>query len=94
MPTWNEQKLLLHIFIVLIISEWKEGHAGRLLLQDIDQTSERTDQHVRLNTLTHYKVKNECRMALLYGVQEDDVYSKNTKAIIIYFLFVWVCYFQ
>lgn len=56
--------------------EWMAGKSGRLTLSNIDQTSERGDGMVRRNTLKHYHVLDNSRMALLYkfspDVEHDD----------------------
>ncbi|XP_062602005.1 plexin-A2-like isoform X2 [Saccostrea cucullata] len=52
--------------------EWLAGKSGRLTLSNIDQTSEREDGMVRLNTLQHYNVMDGSRMALLYKFSPDD----------------------
>ncbi|CAG2203337.1 PLXNA [Mytilus edulis] len=44
---------------------------GKLTLNDIDNTSERNNGLVCLNTLKHYMVKDNSRMALMYK-QHDD----------------------
>ncbi|XP_052081072.1 plexin-A1-like [Mytilus californianus] len=59
--------------------EWQEGKAGKLLLNDIDNTSDRNNGLVCLNTLKHYMVKDNSRMALMYTHHDDDdVYVNST----------------
>lgn len=60
------------------------GKSGRLTLSNIDQTSERGDGMVRRNTLKHYHVLDNSRMALLYKFSpdvehddEDDTYGNT-----------------
>lgn len=64
--------------------EWMAGKSGRLTLSNIDQTSERGDGMVRRNTLKHYHVLDNSRMALLYKFSpdvehddEDDTYGNT-----------------
>ncbi|XP_063418249.1 plexin-B2-like [Mytilus trossulus] len=62
--------------------EWQEGKAGKLTLNDIDNTSERNNGLICLNTLKHYMVKDNCRMALMYkprGEQEICVNSQGKE---------------
>ncbi|XP_071159959.1 plexin-B2-like isoform X2 [Mytilus edulis] len=62
--------------------EWQEGKAGKLTLNDIDNTSARNNGLICLNTLKHYMVKDNCRMALMYkphGEQEICVNSQGKE---------------
>ncbi|XP_063446890.1 plexin-A2-like [Mytilus trossulus] len=59
--------------------EWQEGRSGKLTLNDIDNTSDRNNGLVCLNTLKHYMVKDNCRMALMYKhIGEEDVYANSS----------------
>ncbi|XP_076089143.1 plexin-B3-like [Mytilus galloprovincialis] len=58
--------------------EWQEGSAGKLTLNDIDNTSEKNNGLVCLNTLKHYMVNNNSKMALMYKPHvEEDVYVNS-----------------
>ncbi|VDI43472.1 Hypothetical predicted protein [Mytilus galloprovincialis] len=59
--------------------EWQEGRAGKLTLNDIDNTSERNNGMVCLNTLKHYMVKDNSRMALMY--KQRDSHNVNVNSI-------------
>lgn len=62
---------------IFIIIEWQQGKAGKLLLNDIDNTSDRNNGLVCLNTLKHYMVQDDSKMALMYKQHDDDdVYGK------------------
>ncbi|CAG2229170.1 PLXNA [Mytilus edulis] len=59
--------------------EWQEGRSGKLTLNDIDTTSDRNNGLICLNTLKHYMVKDNCRMALMYKhIDEEDVYANSS----------------
>ncbi|CAC5383458.1 unnamed protein product [Mytilus coruscus] len=59
--------------------EWQEGKAGKLTLNDIDNTSDRNNGLICLNTLKHYKVSDNCRMALMYKqIDEEEVYANSS----------------
>ncbi|XP_063443277.1 plexin-A1-like [Mytilus trossulus] len=59
--------------------EWQQGKAGKLLLNDIDNTSDRNNGLVCLNTLKHYMVQDDSKMALMYKQHDDDdVYVNST----------------
>ncbi|XP_052080585.1 plexin-B1-like isoform X2 [Mytilus californianus] len=60
--------------------EWQEGRAGKLTLNDIDNTSERNNGWVFLNTLKHYMVKDNSRMALIYKQHDDQNVNVNSTA--------------
>ncbi|XP_076089353.1 plexin-B1-like [Mytilus galloprovincialis] len=60
--------------------EWQEGRAGKLTLNDIDNTSERNNGLVCLNTLKHYMVKDNSRMALMYKQHDDRTDNENPTA--------------
>ncbi|VDI09897.1 plexin A [Mytilus galloprovincialis] len=60
--------------------EWQQGKAGKLLLNDIDNTSDRNNGLVCLNTLKHYMVQDDSKMALMYKQHDDDdVYVNSTE---------------
>ncbi|XP_052080668.1 plexin-B1-like isoform X9 [Mytilus californianus] len=60
--------------------EWQEGRSGKLMLNDIDNTSDRNNGLICLNTLKHYIVSDNCRMALMYKHQdEEDVYANSSE---------------
>ncbi|XP_076112604.1 plexin-B1-like isoform X2 [Mytilus galloprovincialis] len=59
--------------------EWQEGTSGKLTLNDIDNTSNKNNGLICLNTLKHYMVKDNCRMALMYKhIDEEDVYANSS----------------
>ncbi|XP_076112616.1 plexin-B3-like [Mytilus galloprovincialis] len=59
--------------------EWQEGRSGKLTLNDIDNTSDRNNGLICLNTLKHYMVRDNCRMALMYKhIDEEDVYANSS----------------
>lgn len=47
-----------------LISEWRTGNTGRLILSDEDSTTKAEGEWKRMNTLAHYKVSG--------GVKEND----------------------
>ncbi|CAG2205776.1 unnamed protein product [Mytilus edulis] len=59
--------------------EWQEGKAGKLTLNDIDNTSERNNGLICLNTLKHYMVKDNCRMALMYKPHSEQEICVNSQ---------------
>lgn len=69
---------MFHITIINIL-EWQEGRAGKLTLNDIDNTSERNNGMVCLNTLKHYMVKDNSRMVLMY--KQRDSHTVNGKYV-------------
>ncbi|XP_076112674.1 plexin-A2-like isoform X1 [Mytilus galloprovincialis] len=60
--------------------EWQEGRAGKLTLNDIDNTSERNNGMVCLNTIKHYMVKDNSRMALMYKQRDSHTVNVNSTA--------------
>ncbi|XP_071175959.1 plexin-B1-like [Mytilus edulis] len=58
--------------------EWQEGSAGKLILDDIDNISETGNGLVRLNTLKHYMVKDNCKVALMYNHHDDQEVYVNS----------------
>ncbi|VDI79553.1 Hypothetical predicted protein [Mytilus galloprovincialis] len=70
---------MFHITIINIL-EWQEGRAGKLTLNDNDNTSERNNGLVCLNTLKHYMVKDNSRMALMYKQHDDRTDNANPTA--------------
>ncbi|XP_052080590.1 plexin-B1-like [Mytilus californianus] len=60
--------------------EWQEGRAGKLTLNDIDNTSEKNNGLVCLNTLKHYMVTDNSRMALIYKQHDDQTVNVNPTA--------------
>ncbi|XP_063418244.1 plexin-A2-like [Mytilus trossulus] len=60
--------------------EWQEGRAGKLTLNDIDNTSERNNGMVCLNTLKHYMVKDNSRMVLMYKQRDSHTVNVNSIA--------------
>ncbi|CAC5392625.1 unnamed protein product [Mytilus coruscus] len=60
--------------------EWQEGRAGKLTLNDIDNTSEKNNGLVCLNTLKHYMVKDNSRMTLIYKQHDDQTVNVNPTA--------------
>ncbi|XP_052080994.1 plexin-B2-like [Mytilus californianus] len=61
--------------------EWQEGKAGKLTLNDIDNTNERNNGLICLNTLKHYMVKDNSRMALMYKPHGKQEIFVNTPGI-------------
>ncbi|CAC5373741.1 PLXNA [Mytilus coruscus] len=59
--------------------EWQEGRAGKLSLNDIDNTSERNSGLVSLNTLKHYMVTDNSRMALMYRQHDEEEACVNSS---------------
>ncbi|XP_052080598.1 plexin-B1-like [Mytilus californianus] len=60
--------------------EWQNGTAGKLSLNDIDNTSERNNGLVSLNTLKHYMVTDNSRMTLMYRQHdEEDAYVSLSR---------------
>ena len=55
----------LHIIEYVAFSEWRSGHAGRLVMQDLDASSEMDGTLRRLNTLKHYNVPRRVTLALV-----------------------------
>ncbi|XP_063445822.1 plexin-B3-like [Mytilus trossulus] len=58
--------------------EWQEGSAGKLILDDIDNISETGNGLVRLNTLKHYMVRDNCKMALMYNHHDEQELYVNS----------------
>ncbi|CAC5384282.1 PLXNB [Mytilus coruscus] len=59
--------------------EWQEGRSGKLTLNDIDNTSDRNNGLICLNTLKHYMVRDNCKMVLMYKhIDEEDVYANSS----------------
>ena len=52
-------------FLYQILTEWRTGVKGRIILQDEDLTTKAESDYRRLNTLAHYKVPDGSVMALV-----------------------------
>lgn len=60
--------------------EWRHGRGGQLILQDEDLTSKIIgNQYKRLNTLTHYGVKESAIMSLVARQSPSEPYNNYNK---------------
>lgn len=62
--------------------EWRHGRGGHLTLQDEDLTTKTINGWKRLNTLSHYGVKESAVMSLI--ARQHDAYSMNYNSKNIY----------
>ncbi|XP_013401098.1 plexin-A4-like [Lingula anatina] len=62
----SEDKLIRHgIEYRTVVSEWRTGERGRVILQDEDLTTKPEGEYKKINTLGHYKVPDGAVMALV-----------------------------
>jgi len=54
-----------HIFKNCYFAEWHQWNGGKVMLKDIDMTSDRRNGMVRLNMLKRYMVKDGSDMTLV-----------------------------
>lgn len=59
--------------------EWRHGRGGHLTLQDEDLTTKTINGWKRLNTLSHYGVKESAVMSLV--AKQNESYNYNNKQI-------------
>ncbi|CAG2205779.1 PLXNA [Mytilus edulis] len=64
----------------LSLGKMARRRAGKLTLADIDNTNERKNGLLCLNTLNHYMVKDNSRMALIYKQRENHTVNVNSTA--------------